>query len=76
VIAMRGNLVAAVFPPDSMLLPPGTIARVDSAIERMRERGIPLLQQIWNLSAPTRTSDESGQLLISLEGATGSFANW
>jgi hypothetical protein len=76
VLSIRGNLVGAVFLPDSTLLPAGTAARLDTALARMRDRAVPLLQRIFDLSAPTRTSDESGQLLISLEAASLSFANW
>src|SRR5262245_53244110 len=45
----------------------------------MRVRAIPLLQRIFDIAAPTRTSEESGQLFISLEaidGTVAAFANW
>ena len=76
VIAIRGNLVLAVFRADSALLAPNAVARADSALSRFAAVGIPWLQGVFGLSAPTTTSDESGQLLITLEAAPISSTSW
>lgn len=76
VIAIRGNLVLAVFRADSSLLAPNAVARADSALRLFAETGIPWLRAVFSLAAPTSSSDESGQLLLMLDGSTGSSAAW
>ena len=81
VLAIRGNLVVSLFLPDSALLPPGTEAALDSALDIMERRAVPLMQHVFNLATPTRTSDESGQLFIAFEqfvslNASGAATWW
>jgi hypothetical protein len=76
VLGVRGNLVLSVFLTDSSQLVTNAVARADTALQTMVASGIPLLQQIWGLAQPTRTSDESGQLFLMIEETTFSFANW
>ncbi|QJR37640.1 Ig-like domain-containing protein [Gemmatimonas groenlandica] len=76
VIAIRGNLVLAVFRADSSLLAPNAVARADSALRLFATTGIPWLQSVYSLSAPTSSSDESGQLLLMLDASTQSSAGW
>lgn len=76
VIAIRGNLVLAIFREDSTLLPSVAIPRADSALKLFAEQGVPWLQHVYSLSAPTTSSDESGQLLLMLDASPGSSAGW
>jgi len=79
VMAIRGNLVLAVFLPDSGRLVPAGIPRADTALAFMERRAIPLLRRAFDLTAPTTTSDPSGQLLLSLERIDGpyvGFSRW
>lgn len=76
VISIRGNLVLAIFRADSSLLAPNAVARADSAMRLFAETGIPWLQNVFSLAAPTSSSDESGQLLIMLDASLGSSAGW
>ena len=76
VIAIRGNLVLAVFRADSSLLAPNAVARADSALRLFATTGTPWLQRVYGLSAPSSSSDESGQLLLMLDASTQSSAAW
>ncbi len=76
VIAFRGNLVLAVFRADSSLLSTNAVARADSALRLFATTGVPWLQGVYGLSAPTSSSDESGQLLLMLDASTQSSAAW
>lgn len=77
IVAIRGNLVLGVFRADSALLAAGAIARADSALAALVQRGVPLLQAMFGLAGPTTTSDESGQLYLMLESsALAAGAAW
>ena len=76
VIAIRGNLVLAIFRADSSLLAPNAVARADSALRLFAETGVPWLRNAYGLAAPTSSSDASGQLLIMLDASPSSSAAW
>lgn len=76
VIAIRGNLVLAIFRADSSMLAPNAVARADSALRLFAATGIPWLQHVFGIAAPTSSSDESGQLLIVLDASPQSHASW
>jgi hypothetical protein len=76
VVAVSDNFAAALWLPDSAWFGPAESARLDSALAFMDERATPLLQDSWNVSGPTRTSDPSGQLFINLRAAQYSSAGW
>ena len=78
VIALRGNLVLAVFLPDSSRLALGIAERADSMLQFMADRGATLYRNTFGLAGFSTTTDESGQLLLMLEDVDhgGSFANW
>jgi hypothetical protein len=76
ILTIVGNLAVAAFEPDAGLLVPNVKARTDSALTWIVKRNIPLLQSAFSLRNPTTTSDESGQLYIGLQAASGSSAQW
>ena len=76
ILTIVGNLAVAVFDEDAGLLVPNAKARADSALSWIVKRNIPLLQRAFSLAKPTTTSDESNQLYIGLQEATGSSAGW
>jgi hypothetical protein len=76
VIALRGNLVLAVFLADSSMLGPRAVARADSALQFMANRAAPFYRSVFGLAGFAKTSDESGQLLLMLEQSSTSFAQW
>jgi len=76
VMAIRGNVVLAVFLADSAMLAPNAMARADSALLHVAGRGVELFRHVFGLAGPSTTSDESGQLLVVLEQSSGSFASW
>ena len=76
ILTIVGNITIAVFEPDAAILVPNAKERADSALAWVVTRNIPLLQQTFSLANPTTTSDESGQLYVSLEATNLSSAAW
>lgn len=76
VLFVRGNIVLAVFRPDSALIASNALAKGTIALDFMAQQAVPLLQSIFSTGSPATTSDESGQLLVTLESSPVAFASW